>query len=293
MNISKWVKNKMVALSLAMASVEKEVLSQDTEAIGLVQNKNKGTLADDLINGKKTQEVTRLRARMYKVMEAADKLKFKGRMVLGEQDNEDGDIDTEVEMKFIYEGVDEFNRNTISDKIKFDPFNDEKVVLVIDNKRQTKTLNQVFSNEEADEKTHITRDFRPTFEIEKYSPKIVVRDLGEKERLLEFYISMYPSTDDRKTRLLISEIKKAKENPRVTNILEFITLEVITNNDIGAENLRLFKYNYKSFDKIVEYDGFYILKFKVTEEIGNFNIADEYKDSELDNLYENKSPRTK
>ncbi|NIQ16662.1 MAG: hypothetical protein GTO02_20430, partial [Candidatus Dadabacteria bacterium] len=52
-------------------------------------------------------------------------------------------------------------------------------------------------------------------EIEKYAKKLYVRDIDGENKLLEFYLSKYEDEFDGKTKLLISEIKKAINNPKL------------------------------------------------------------------------------
>ena len=53
---------------------------------------------------------------------------------------------------------------------------------------------------------------------------------------------------------------------RDTNLFETISREKM------AEDFRLFKYNNVTFDKIVEFNGFYVIKFKAKIENRFWNI---------------------
>ena len=59
--IKRWISSKMNTLSLAMANVEKNALSQNGEQLSTdtakFQRHTQGQLADSLINGEITQEV--------------------------------------------------------------------------------------------------------------------------------------------------------------------------------------------------------------------------------------------
>jgi len=299
--LSKWAQRQMAAFALAAAAVEKESITQmgvGAEEIGIVQRKSMGTLADDLVNGKKTQEVEMLRARMYKVEAAADKVRYTGGITKLEQEEPGSNVDvenTQVDIEFSGHTVTEYDRTIIPDSVKGDPSNEEKVELIINTEKPTITVKEALGGENMIDKDslklHITRDFRPAFEIERYSKKMIVRDLGDDEKLLEIYLSMYPDADDRKTRLLIAEIKRAMVNPRASTILEFEKLGFVTRNDLGAEKNRLFEYDFIAFDKIVEFDGSYILKFKVKEIIANHDITKQYENEELNEKYDNNERR--
>ena len=76
--VKNWIRKNFAALALATASVEKDTLGQSSQelegTIGHFQRHNQGTLADALDRGEITQEVKELRWRMFKVLEASDKM---------------------------------------------------------------------------------------------------------------------------------------------------------------------------------------------------------------------------
>jgi hypothetical protein len=106
--------------------------------------------------------------------------------------------------------------------------------------------------------------------------------------LLEFYISKYPKEDDAKTAFLLSEIKKAIINPRVSDMLDFETVSFITNKTIGVMDMLLFNYEINKFDKIIEFNGNYVIKFIANVVINGDDLMEQYREEELDKKYENK-----
>ena len=68
-----WFKKKMATLSLAMMNVEQSALAQRSNELdnksGHQYSVGQGTLADSLTRGIITEEVKRLRWRMYKVID--------------------------------------------------------------------------------------------------------------------------------------------------------------------------------------------------------------------------------
>ncbi len=74
-NMKNWLKRKAANISLALMNVEKNVLNQDTSNglnLGMSQESRhtKGTLADALVHGERTQEVENLLWRTYKILDA-------------------------------------------------------------------------------------------------------------------------------------------------------------------------------------------------------------------------------
>lgn len=310
--ISTWLSRQIGSLMLATAKVEQNALSQEGQSLGTEASKfqrhSQGTLADDLVNGVITQEVKDLRWRMYKVLEASAKVSAK---VVGDLDSGEYEIET-----YISEGTD-----VILNKVKLDSSDDYKLEMVVDGEAITKgreeALNAdaidttlatesiidedgnerktlgVISNE--DNEHHdieypikVDREDTPKFYIEKYTKKLNVRVIDETHRLVEFYISKYPSEYNRNTYLLVSELKRAMVNPRSTNILYIDNIGFVTYKTIGVNDFRVFEYKVVEFDKIVEFDGYFVIKFKCEVTTNGEYLLEKYREADLDNKYEKK-----
>lgn len=320
--VGKWLKKQASILSLAMAGVEKNALGQkgDTLEKNITQERrhSQGTLADSLKQGEVTQEVMDLRWRTYKILNAVEG--YKAEIVdyvktIDENGNEIILPVTKVTKKDNKRGL---------RKVKLDSYDNFDLEMVIDNSEITidgyeamngvETLSEVKLNKNDDGEvvsaTHgeikadeyfaknktetpikIKRSSLPKFEIEKFTKKLCVRKISENERLLEFYVSMFPDEFNRTTRLFISEIKKAKENPRQTNFIDFEGVEFVTYKCLGVDDFLYFSYDKIVFDKIVEFNGHYVIKFKANVvEHGN-NIFEKYKQDELELKYESKTKK--
>ncbi len=310
--ISKWLSRQIGSLMLATAKVEQNALSQEGQSLGTEASKfqrhSQGTLADDLVNGVITQEVKDLRWRMYKVLDAASKVSAR---VVGDLASGEYEIET-----YVSESTD-----TILNKVKLDSTDDYKLEMVVDGEAITKgreeSLNadvvdttlatETLIDEDGDEhktlgvisnkdnKHHdieypikIDREDIPKFYIEKFTKKLNVRIIDETHRLLEFYISKYPSEYNRNTYLLISELKKAMVNPRSTNILYIDNIGFVSYKTIGVNDFRVFEYKVIEFDKIVEFDGYFVIKFKCEVITNGEYLLEKYRETDLDNKYENK-----
>ena len=310
--ISTWLNRQIGSLMLATAKVEQNALSQEGQSLGTEASKfqrhSQGTLADDLVNGVITQEVKDLRWRMYKVLEASAKVSAK---VVGDLDSGEYEIET-----YISEGTD-----VILNKVKLDSTDDYKLEMVVDGeairKGREEALNAnaintglaeeefidedgntrktlgVISNE--DNEYHdieypikVDREDIPKFYIEKYTKKLNVRVIDETHRLVEFYISKYPSEYNRNTYLLVSELKRAMVNPRSTNILYIDNIGFVSYKTIGVNDFRVFEYKVIEFDKVVEFDGYFVIKFKCEVTTNGEYLLEKYREVDLDNKYEKK-----
>lgn len=320
MGLGKWLKSTMGAIVFATGSVGKAALSQGEGAglgNGAKQHRRhrQGSLADDLKQGQVTQQVQELRWRMYKVLEESQKFKTK---VVGY--DEDGFMLTET----VINSDAPTSKNTLS-KIKVDDNDNYDLELVVNNDEVTLSVHDALSgvegigdilnsvDENGDQATTIgeingelyesmnkperviacTREFRSKFEIEKFAKKMNVRTISEDEKLLEFYVSIYPDEYNRKSRFFISEIKKAIKNPRMCDFLDLKTVEFVSYNTIGVKDLYEFEYEIVKFDKIIEFGGYYVIKFKAKTIKNGVSLYDKFKEGaeELIEKYKNKAPK--
>jgi hypothetical protein len=316
--ISKWLKKQMTAIALATANVEKNALGQESIDLGnntdAHQRHNQGTLADSLVQGEITEEVKNLRWRMFKVLDASNKMIVSS---LG--------VDEEGYHTLDIEQPDSVGSKVLLSKVKIDDFDDYPLELVIDNKEiaigsmdavneDLKEYNyderkaSVEADEDGDAKAtigeitneayHATikgekpvkviRELRPKFEIERFTKKLNVRKINDKERLLEFYVSIYPDEYDKRSKLFLSELKRAMKNPRVINMLDITAVGFTTYKAIGVKDFHEYQYKITGFDKIVEFNGHYIIKFKSEVIVNGEYLLEKYRLSELDKKYENK-----
>lgn len=282
----KWIKKQFLYLSIALTNVEKNALGQSgnvmSDDTNITQKQRVNQLADDLIQGRITEEVTLLRARLYKIIEATDELENAVKPIL----NDKGEL-------VGYDISEAPKKKSIHKKIKGDPFDSYEVLMIINNEPITASVLDSFERInkygiKQDNSIVINRDIKPKFDLEKYSTRLFIRKIDSDKRLLEFYIPKYPDKYDRKTNLLISNIKKAKMNPRNSDILDIKSVGFITNKDVGVRDFLEFQYLIEKYDKIVEYDGNYIIKFIATPMVEGNRILEKYRSHKLDEKYKNK-----
>jgi hypothetical protein len=278
-----WLKKKLTILALAMSNVERNALSQTGDVLSddtqQVQRHRQGMLSDDLMQGRVTEEVKMLRHRMYKILDESSKIKV--------------NFSKDSSGNLTYEMVD---RTVVPAKLKGDPFDDYKIELVMDNSDISAgaDLTSLHPDEAIVEKQIICgrNGVNPSFELEQYTSKLFVRYIEDDLRLLEFYIPKYRDGYDRKTIFLISKLKQILESPwRYSDILDIKTVGFITFNAIGSQDFREFTYTIDKFDKIVEHNGSYIIKFKANVITNGDNVVDKYKHDLLEEKYANKEAR--
>ncbi|TXG84559.1 MAG: hypothetical protein E6R13_03000 [Spirochaetes bacterium] len=314
--IGDWFKRRMAILALAFSNVEKNALSQTGEGLSsdVTQNRRmtQGQLADSLINGEVTQEVLNLKWRTYKILKATEGVTAE---IVGY--DEDGMPITRVSKRD--------NKKALK-KVKLDEFDNYELEMVLDNSEIAFGGNDAMDNEyvsiydvaeknyddkgEVVSATHgkidaleyfathktetplkIIRESVPNFFIENFTKKLNVRNIDGEHKLLEFYVSKYPDEYNRTSRLFLSALKKAIENPVHASMLEFEGVEFVTYKTLGVSDYLEYQYEIQSFDKIVEFGGYYVIKFIASVKVDGRDIMEEHRVVELDKKYEQKAKK--
>lgn len=313
-----WIKKQLGIISLAMSGVEKNALGQQGLSVDVgvstEQNHKKGTLEHSLIQGEVTQEVRDLRWRMYKMLDASDKI-FVTSLGVDEEGYHTLDIEepTEKGLNLLLRKVrvDEFDDYPLEMVVKNEPitmgtsaaFNDNLTAYTdtqvsqslknYDSNDERATLGEISNDDyqsfiKPENPIQITREYRPKFEIEKYTKKLNVRSISSTEKLIEFYVSKYPDEFDRKTRLFLSELKRGMINPRTCDMLDIKTVSFTTYKTVGVKDFRHYVYGVQSFDKIIEFDGYYVIKFKCDVTTNGEYLLEKFREEELELRYKNK-----
>jgi hypothetical protein len=324
MNIGKWLKRKMALLAFALSKTENSALGQREDVLdnipGNIQTYNQGTLADALLKGEITLPVKELRWRLYKVLSES---KGKAARIVGYDEDDMPIVETytisayqldkiirddadsyPVEMvvkntpltKSTMEAFQNFDSNKINTGKEI-PKNEDKYDLiggeVIDDSfTHTEMSFDEMTRTFKDKKTiFVERELRPKFELERYTKKLLVRNISEDEKLLEFYVSQYVDDFNRKSRLFITEVKKAIKNPRVTDILDINKVAFISEKTIGVADGLEFVYEITKFDKIVEFNGSYVIKFRAKPIVNGEDVFEKYLEPGLEERYKNKEAK--
>jgi len=134
----------------------------------------------------------------------------------------------------------------------------------------------------------IKRKIISSFDIEKYTKKLNVRIIDNNKRLLEFYISKYPDIENKTHKLFINKLKKTIDNPNSSNIFNIDSVYFITNKTIGVVDLLEFEFNNLIYDKTIEFDGYYVVKFVGEIEKNGLDLTNKYLNEKLEIKYDNK-----
>ncbi len=288
-----WVKKKFYGMMIALHWTENSLKASSDDLVlgeGQYQSHKQGMLSHSLINGEVTQEVKELRWRLYKVLKHSNMVETK---IIGYDENNMPITETKKKESY-HKRMNDYKTDSEDDEFK--------LVLIQPNESvelsNLDILNQLDGDNKITKDDHlnsiknkktimITRDFRPTINIEDYTNKILLREIDNDKCLVEFHISKYIGEYKRK-RFLISEIKKMIGG-RVRNpIIDFDKIFFITNNALGFENDLEFELEMIKFHRVIEYDGNYIIKFICKKNVYGEYIFEKYRLSDLDEKYEKK-----
>jgi len=281
----KWLKSQVMAAAISLKTVEENILSQNKQPGNDSNSQHKKMEASDLLNallrGEVNQEVRDLRWRMYKVLLASDDLTV----------SEDGvsKKDNTVTLKKIK------SDDTDSYPVKYvvnDLIVDSELFKVLDKLSEGVTMSgyEAETLHQQEPLVTINREFIPRFQIEKYTKRLIVKEIDKESVLLEFYVSKYPNHNDRKHNFFISELNRVINGAKPLEI-EFTSINLTSYKFIGVKNFLSFKYDKIVFDKITEYDGNYVIKYKGNVLVDGDDMIAEFKEEALEKLYEEKAPR--
>ena len=280
-----WIKNQIMALSMALSSVEKNALSQDGQRLSddtkMVQRHTQGMLMDSLIQGEVTEEVKLLKARLYKVTEATNKIQ-----VSEVSYDKDGNPVYSIKIK---------DHKRVLDKLNLDPEDSFKANMVIINTPDTLSIAEGLGDARTTPPLPIKvkREFHTKFSIEKYVTKLVVRHVTDEDKLLEFYIPIATKQFDVNSKLFKKYFNSQKSLFIGSDLFAINNVEFVTTlKDIGVDDGFLYNFKLHGVDKIIEFDGYYVVKYFAT--LDNVeDVKDYFVHKELDEKYANKEKRKK
>jgi hypothetical protein len=271
------VKNLVSGVLMSSFDVGKNMLSQEKKTLddfsGKYVDSDVGTLAHGLRNNIVNEEVEALRWRMYKILDNLDGRKTN---IIGTELDENGDV------RYITETV--AKRKPNMRQYMVDPYDNYPLEIIVVNDKTV--MGFIEANQKLEDQTiMVNRSNINKVDIEYSTTKMCVRDIGEGQKLLEFYISQYPNEFDRKTRLMISELERCTNGFR-SNILDISGVGFQSvNSTIGVSPNLLYEYEILGFDKIIKFNGHYIVKFKAKVIVDGENIFEKYRVESLDQKY--------
>ena len=296
MSIKKWFKNQIAAISIAFSNVEKSVLNQDGKTIvdnsAQEKNVNQGTLAEALKRGEVTKEVRDLRWRTYKVIREAAKVSLTPSHV-DEHGNQFYSVKKNDTTFTSFRNIKVDSVDTYDLEMIF--YNPESTLGMVDRleimgDEDTISADKYSTTNKGEMPLFIGREYLQRFDIERYTKKLVIRKIDEETKLLEFYVSKYGYEGNPTSMQFVKELRKLMDGTLTKkDFLDIKEVGFVTNNTLGSIDLLLYQYEVTKFDKIIEYDGNYVLKFVATVLINGEDTLKDFVEKDLDEKYDTKA----
>lgn len=214
--------------------------------VGVTRQVEDSRVSHALLRGEVTQEVEDLRYRTYKVDREAKQREYFSPTLAMKREKHDS--------KFIkYENVDNSKLITIQPvSVNVETVNETIIRLGEEHPDMQATYN-----------IELIRPFgfTPRYRIEEYTTQLVIREKNEMRHYLDFYVSKYANPYDRKSKGFQSELKRIREGRTNSDVVDISKLEFTTFRAYGYDDLCEFEYDNMVFKEIVEFDGFYIIRF--------------------------------
>lgn len=267
-----------ISLAWGMKGADKLIANSNKEndggdIAGIEQHKETKSVYADLLKGEVTQEVKELRHEMYYAERKSYEYDYggNGRAV------KKNDI-------FDYSGC-------------VDKSDGYKIEIVQENKEDPSSLMEcgIFCNGENVELSEaalrdlrtkdkrnftidIKRDFIPSFRIEQYAKKLVVKRIDENRVILDIYVSSYKKQFDNNSKLFINAIEKIYMGDKRSDIIDFNNLNFISYCAYGTDDLKRYEYENIKFEDMIKFEDSYIFRFSADVKTDGYDLISEFYD---------------
>ncbi len=278
-----------------LKSTNDEIFTQTgiSTPVGITINQqvNENRVSKDLLKGEITQQVEELRYRTYKVDREAKQFEYFSPLKAIKFDKQDS--------KFVkYENDDKLPLITIQP-------NHSIIANVYDGIKDVDFMKADLIDEQAnvsinvgkfdvDEKyiINIDRDFMPRFKIERYTTRLVIRKLDDKDNvMLDFYVSKYPQEKDMKSIYFVKEVEKLANGDKQSDITNMNMVSFVTSHAYGLNDMLQFKFNHIYYKTTIKFDGHYVIRFRAHMFINGKDLTDEYYSKSMDEKYRTKEKK--
>ena len=267
-----------------LASSNKE--NDGGDIAGIEQQKEAHNVYADLLRGEVTQEVKELRHEMYYSERKSHDYVYGG-----------GGHAIKRNKVFDYGGHIETSDGF---KVQIVQENKEDASSLIENgiysvgenvELEAKARGDLRLKEERKFTIEIKRDFFPSFRLEQYATKIVVKRIDNEHVLLDIYVSDGKRQFDNVHKLFLKAIEKIYMGDTRSDIIDFQELNFITANAYGSDDLKFYSYNNIKFDNIISFDGNYVLRFTADIVEDGYDLINDFFDAVADEKSRNHAPR--
>ena len=279
------VNNIWTGLLFGLKNTENEVFTQlgGSSDIGTSINHEVGShrISKALLRGELTQEVKELRYRTYMVDREAKHYEYFSPTLAKK-------IDTKYDSKFVsFENSENLNVITIQpNEREIEGLNDALRDALYENE------NAIYVEPKKSYTLKIKRDFFPRYKLEEFAKKLVVfeKEKGKTVKL-DFYVSIYPDDKVLISKGFVREIENIRDKGIKSDILDIQTVAFTTLHAYRLDDMIQFEFNDLSFEKVLEFDGDYILRFSADIVVNGEDMIKEFYNKEMAEKYANKEKK--
>lgn len=230
-----------------------------------------------LVRGEVTQEVKDLRYETYQTVKKADEFDYVGNGVAVKKD-----------------------KNKIFTKMKNKLFNEEglPVYLIQTNDlikaSVSETMAALAKGKEPEEKhrINIERKYYSRFKIENYARQIVIREKGDGNYIVDFYVPGAPRENKPIDIYFDKELQALyNQQARTSDVIDFDNFNFISEKAFPIEDMLEYSFVDVKYKGINKHNGSYVLSFDARAKVLGQDVAEEMYDKESEEKFKNKEPR--
>ena len=248
MRFKEWINRLVVFVRIFLKSLGKgdELLSTsnkntDDAKIGIETQNEINSVYNDLVKKNITEEVKELRHEMYFSERKSHKYTV------------DASGNSAIRTAFGYSGnIENSDGNEVwivqENFIDTMDFNSALKKYLNDDIRRDFTL-------------EIERDFIPTFRVEEFTNKIVLKKSADDNVIVDLYTTQYPKQFLIRHRPFIAEMNRIYEGDRRSTVIDFDKLSFMSFKAYGTDDFIVYKFKDFKLIDMLKYDGNFVLRY--------------------------------
>jgi hypothetical protein len=285
-NLLKKIKLFFISLAWGMRGADKIISASNKEndggeIAGIEQQKESESVYADLLRGEVTQQVKELRHEMYYSERKSHEYEYAG----GGNAVKKNDL-------FGYTGNVEMS-DGYPVKIVQENREDPSSVLAEGALGVDAYTKDYRTRDRREFTIKIERDFLPSYRLEQYATKIVVKYFSSNGAIIDIYVPSYVKQFDNTSKMFNKAIERIYMGETRSDIIDFNEVWFISYNAYGSDDLKLYRYGRIKFDDIKMFDGSYVLRFVGDILVDGEDLIEEYYDKSADVKSQNNEPRNK
>ena len=281
------INNLVTGFMVGMKNTENEIFTQlggSTVADSTInQEAHTSRVSKALLKGELTQEVKELRYRTY--------------MVDRETKN----------YKYFSPTLAKKKKKDYSKFVKFENEDNLKIITIQPNERKVENLyefekrmgdeyylseNTIFVEPPKEYIIKAKRSFIPRYKLEEFTTRLAVFEIEKEKKVrLDFYVSKYPDKNVYISKGFVREIENIRDKGIKSDILDINNISFTTFHAYLLTDMLEFEFDNLNFEKVLEYDGHYILRFNADIIKNGKDEIDEFYNKEMAERYANKEKK--